>query len=121
MTIEFKTRGKVPTAHANMLLNGMLEVAKHPKVKKHLLEHIDTAGDTLSLQDYAHSYHDLRRLAQFDMCNDDSHPAYSPWEDIHGNEQPARERFIAFSGWDMYEHYYSDGVNDDHWRTVHNK
>lgn len=115
MNIDFKTKGKVPADKANTLLNSMLIVAEVNKVE---LKAVLEKHDINALPVYSTIYHRLRNAAEYDMQYDDSHPAYSPWEDINGDIQPGRKRIVPFCGWSVSNDYYGNGVNDTHWLTV---
>lgn len=123
--IDFKTRGKVPATTVNKLLNNMLLVAASKQVKEDFQHYLST--NNLDCTDighptlYARIYHACRSIAEYDMKYDNTHPAYSPWENIHGELQPARERLIPFCGWSTTNDYYGNGCHDSHWTTVQNQ
>lgn len=127
-TIKFETRGKVPNGTANKLLNNMLAVAQNCKETRNAIRtYLNGIGlnvsdiDAIDSASYSRIYHALRDMAEFDMSYGDTHPAYSPWVDIHGNTMPARKRRIPFCGWSMSNDYYGGGCNDTHWDTVQNQ
>lgn len=118
--VNFKTRGKVSSENVNLLLNAMLVVAR--KQREPLLSYLK--GNSLMVSESGHQpvysciYHYLRRLANYDMQYDNTHPAFSPWEDVEGKIQPARIRIVEYCGWTLAKNYYADGCNDTHWDTV---
>ena len=115
MTIEFKFKGKVDNKTANKLLNNMLLVGLACKDE---LNTILEKHDIRTLPVYSAIYHRLRNRAEFDMQYDDSHPAFSPWENIEGKMEPPRKRLVPFCNWSMANDYYGKGCNDSHWATV---
>lgn len=115
MSITFNTRGKVPAATVNTLLNAMLAVAEAEREK------LNEALRGKSMFDgpvYASVYYYLRREAEFNMGHDDSHPAFVGAEGLDGEPLQPRVRLIPYTGWSISDDYYGAGCDDTHWATV---
>jgi len=123
--ISFKTRGKVSSTNANLLLNGMLSVLYNDKALMGRIKsciddvHGGKPDNGLHPPLYTKIYNALRYIAEYDITSPDSDERFAPYKCmVTETLNPGRTRLAPYSGLSLIELYYSDKCNDTHWLTV---
>jgi len=107
--MKFRTNGKVCNKRVNTLISGMLTVLKSDSKLMEDVRKLECAGKTND-KIKRELYCKLRMIADFELCNDDTHPAFNK-----------HSRRLKYSGISLNEFYYSGtcaGCSDMHWNTV---